>query len=113
MNHSIFNPDIAAGAYASERDRYERIFLERREHNRQGHKPRPMPATPDARPRTMPARYRDFPGAAETPSIPSPPRASGARAAPEPAPVRAPKSVERRLSLEDMARAITGKGRRK
>jgi len=44
----------------------------------------------------MSTRYRDLPGAAEAPSSPSPPRASGARAAPEPAPVRASKSVERR-----------------
>jgi hypothetical protein len=102
MNHSIFNPYIAAGAYASERDRYERVFLERREHNRQGPKPRPRP---------MPARYRDFPGAAEAPSIPSPPRASDARAASKPAPAPRPKSVERRLSLQEMARQMTGRKR--
>jgi hypothetical protein len=70
-----------------------------------------MPTTPDARPRTMPARYRDFPGAAETPSPLSPPRASGASATPKPAPVPAPKSVERRESLRDMALRLTGQRR--
>jgi len=107
----FFRQDAWNGAYASERERYERVLLERRANHRQGHKLRPTPATPDARRSELHGRYRDFPGAVKAPSPLSPPRASDARAASEPAPAHAPKSVERRMSLQEMARQMTGRKR--
>jgi hypothetical protein len=103
------NPEFDPNAMSPERAAIlESIFLERREYQRRG---------------CMPRELRE-PGAAASLTAVPPVRASGLDAAePErPAPVEAKMpagnkskrlSVERRLSLEEMARAITGKRRRK
>jgi hypothetical protein len=84
---SIFDTEDHQGTYSSERERYERVFLERRADNRQGHKPRPLPATPEPVERVAPAP------------------------APTPAPRTQP-PLERRMSLQEMARRIGAKSRR-
>jgi hypothetical protein len=88
-----------AGLYPSDAARGEAIYLARRADNRQGHKSRAMPKT----------------GAGATQYVS--PRLSppiGEASQPTPAVRRTRKlahSIERRLSLEDMARAITGRTR--
>ena len=91
MMHSFFREGVLSGAYSSERERYERIFLERRADNQRGHKPRPQMVTAPAK-RVI---------ALEPASPPKPAK---------PAPTTLP--LERRLSLEELARQITGKGKR-
>jgi hypothetical protein len=55
MMHSFFREGVLSGAYSSERERYERIFLERRADNQRGHKPRPQMVTAPAE-RVIPAK---------------------------------------------------------
>jgi hypothetical protein len=91
MMHSFFREDILNGAYSSERERYERIFLERRADNQRGHKPRPQMVTAPVE-RVI------------TTEPVSPPKPA------KPAPKTLP--LEHRMSLEELARQITGKGKR-
>ena len=88
--HSIFD-SYEPDTWSSDRERYESIFLERREHNRAGHKPRPV----------MPAVPAEPPVRVETPAAVEPPR-----------PRKPADPVARNLGLSEMARRLTGKGRR-
>jgi hypothetical protein len=95
---NILNPNNVHGAWESDAARIEEIYLQRREHNQRGY----GPTSARAKPTGLAHRLSPEADTNMSPMTDLPP---------EPKPKRAKKTppLERRLSLEEMARQITGK----